>query len=389
MLVCRFYAVTHMAEQGEFLTAVYEIGGPERQARARAERICLDQTVEADGDVLPPPLRGDIFGRLQHLERRSGGRYHATIHYPARLLGADCSALLNVLFGTSSLRGDVRLLFFTLTEGLVSAWSGPRYGLAGLRQAVGVTDRPLVCAVLKPLGRSPADLAKLAAQFVRGGADLVKDDQGLLDQPFCPFEERVARCAEAITTATAQRGRPCIYFAHISGAPDTMRQRAFAAKRHGATGLLVAPGLTGFDALHALAADDTLSLPIASHPSFLGTWTATSAGGLSPAVAYALLPRLAGADLSVYPAFEAGYLMSKDDCVSVAAGCRQRWAHLLPVMPAVGGRMGSDRIGESRAALGEDIVFVLGSRIQQDPQGVASAIEDFQRELARAFNTAM
>ena len=168
-----------------------------------------------------------------------------------------------------------------------------------------------------------------------------------------------------------------------------MRQRAFAAKRHGATGLLVAPGLTGFDALHALAADDTLSLPIASHPSFLGTWAATGAGGLSPAVAYALLPRLAGADLSVYPAFEAGYLMSKDDCVAVAGGCRQRWAHLLPVMPAVGGRMGSDRIGESRAALGEDIIFVLGSRIQQDPQGVASAIEDFQRQLARASNTAI
>ena len=118
-----------MDEQDEFLTAVYEIGGPEREARARAERICLDQTVEADADVLPPPIRGDIFGRLQHLERRSGGRYHATIHYPARLLGADCSALLNVLFGTSSLRGDVRLLFFTLTEasfrpgaGLATGW---------------------------------------------------------------------------------------------------------------------------------------------------------------------------------------------------------------------------------------------------------------------------
>ena len=168
-----------------------------------------------------------------------------------------------------------------------------------------------------------------------------------------------------------------------------MRQRAFAAKRHGASGLLVAPGLTGFDALHALAADDTLSLPIASHPSFLGTWAATSAGGLSPAVAYALLPRLAGADLSVYPAFQAGYLMSKDDCVTVAAGCRQRWAHLLPVMPAVGGRMGIDRIGELRAVLGQDIVFVLGSRIQRDPQGVAPAIEDFQKELARASDMAM
>jgi ribulose-bisphosphate carboxylase large chain len=289
----------------------------------------------------------------------------------------------------SSLRGDVRLLSFTLTDGLLSVWRGPRHGLAGLREAVGVTDRPLVCAVLKPVGRSPADLAELAAQFVHGGVDLVKEDQGLLDQPFCPFNERVGRCAEAVNRASMQRGRPCTYFAHISGALDTMRQRAVEAKQRGATGLLVAPGLTGFDALRTLAIDQSLQLPIASHPSLLGTCAAAGTGGLAPAVVYALLPRLAGADLSVYPAFHAGYSMSKGDCVEVAAACRQRWNHLLPVMPAVGGRMAIDRLAELRRALGQDIVFVLGSRIQQDPRGVAAAIEDFQRELARQCKTDM
>lgn len=376
-------------DDAEFLTAVYEIEGPEREARGRAERICLDQTIEADADVLPPPLRGDILGRLQALEPRSGKHYQATIQYPARLLGTDCSAVLNVLFGMSSLRGDVRLLSFTLTDGLLSVWRGPRHGLAGLREAVGDTDRPLVCAVLKPVGRSPADLAELAAQFVHGGVDLVKEDQGLLDQPFCPFNERVGRCAEAVNRASMQRGRPCTYFAHISGALDTMRQRAVEAKQHGATGLLVAPGLTGFDALRTLAIDQSLQLPIASHPSLLGTCAAAGTGGLAPAVVYALLPRLAGADLSVYPAFHAGYSMSKGDCVEVAAACRQRWNHLLPVMPAVGGRMAIDRLAELRRALGQDIVFVLGSRIQQDPRGVAAAIEDFQRELAHQCKTDM
>jgi ribulose-bisphosphate carboxylase large chain len=378
-----------MHEQDEFLAAVYEIEGPERDARGRAERICLDQTIEADADLLPPPLRGSILGCLQRLEARSGGRYHATIHYPASLLAADCSAVLNVLFGTSSLRGDVRLLSFTLTQGLLSAWPGPRYGLAGIRRAVGVTDRPLVCAVLKPVGRSPTDLAELAGHFVRAGVDLVKDDQGLLDQPFCPFAERVARCAEAISKASAQRGRPCIYFAHISGALDTMRQRAVEGKRCGATGLLVAPGLTGFDALRTLAMDQTLALPIASHPSLSGMWAAAGAGGLAPRVAYALLPRLAGADLSVFPAFDSGYRISKDDCIDVAAGCRQPWHHLVPVMPAVGGRMAIDRIAELRAALGQDVIFVLGSRIQQDRRGVAAAIEDFQRELTRPSKTSI
>jgi ribulose-bisphosphate carboxylase large chain len=367
----------------EFLTAVYEVSGPAMQARARAERICLDQTIESDAELLFPSLHGKILGHLQNLEPMSEGRFAATIHYPGELLGSDCSDLLNLLFGTSSLRSDVRLLSFTMTKGLLLSWHGPRRGIKGLRQAVGVLHRPLVCAVLKPLGRSPEELAELAALFVRGGADLIKDDQGLLDQPCCPFNERVAYCAQAIATASAGRGRPCLYFAHISGALDTMRERAAQAKTLGATGLLIAPGLTGFDALRALASDETLALPVASHPSMLGVSSARQGGGLAPAVVYGLLPRLAGADMTICPSFDAGYAMSKDDCLSVAETCRQPWGHLLSTMPSIGGRIGTDRIAGLAAALKHDLVFVLGSRIQQDQRGVVAAIEEFQLELAR------
>ena len=370
----------------EFLTAVYEVPGPETEARARAERICLDQTIEADTDLLAPALRPKILGRLEQIQPLAAGRYEATIRYPGDLVGKDHSDLLNLVFGMSSLRSDVRLLSFSLTPTLLSSWRGPRYGLVGLRQAVGVSNRPLVCAVLKPLGCSPKTLAELAAQFVRGGADLIKDDQALLDQPFCPFNERVARCAEAIADASVQRGRPCLYFAHVSGALDSMRQRAGEAKRLGATGLLVAPGVTGFDGLRALAVDETLAVPIASHPTFLGTCVSHEGRGLAPAVAYALLPRLAGADMTIYPSFDVGYTMSEEDCLSVAVNCRQPWAHIMPTMPAVGGRIGVDRIRELTTALGQDVVFILGSRIQQNQAGVVTAIDEFQRALMKSLS---
>ena len=368
----------------KFITAIYEVDGPERQARAQAERICLDQTIEGEADLLPPSLRATIVGRLEKIQPLSSGRYEATIRYAGDLIGRECSDLLNLLFGTSSLRSDVRLRSFTLTKGLLSSWRGPRYGIDGIRQAVGVSNRPLVCAVLKPLGRTPNELGALATQFVQGGVDLIKDDQGLLDQPFCPFQERVAYCAEAIATGSAQRGRPCLYFAHISGAVDSMRERAAQAKALGVTGLLIAPGLTGFDALRALALDESLALPIASHPSLLGTFVSQRGDGLAPQVVYGLLPRLAGADMSISPSFDTGYVMSKDDCVSVAVGCRRSWDHIRPTMPSVGGRMGPDRIAELTQSLGRDVVFVLGSRIQQDQRGVVAAIQEFQRLLAES-----
>lgn len=384
MLVCRrgrLCGEICMDEQGEFVTAVYEVEGPEPKAQARAERVCLDQTIEAEPDLLCAPLRDKIVGRLEELRPLAGGGYQATICYSGDLVGRDVSDLLNLLFGTSSLRSDVRLLSFTMTKGLLSSWNGPRYGVAGLRKATGVPHRPLLCAVLKPLGRSADELAELAAQFVLGGADLIKDDQALLDQSFCPFDERVARCAEAIAAASAQRGRPCLYFAHVSGALDQMRQRAARAKRRGAKGLLAAPGLTGFDALRALASDETLALPVVSHPSLLGTFISHKA--IAPGIAYGLLSRLAGADMTIFPAFDAGYLMTKADCVAVAANCTKLWGHLLPTMPAIGGRIGMDRIPELTRALGKDIVFVLGSRIQQDQRGVMAAVEEFERALAK------
>jgi ribulose 1,5-bisphosphate carboxylase large subunit-like protein len=75
--------------------------------------------------------------------------------------------------------------------------------------------------------------------------------------------------------------------------------------------------------------------------------------------------------------------MTKADCVAVAANCTKLWGHLLPTMPAIGGRIGMDRIPELTRALGKDIVFVLGSRIQQDQRGVMAAVEEFERALAK------
>lgn len=235
--------------------------------------------------------------------------------------------------------------------------------------------------MLKPLGRSAQELAELAAQYVKGGVDIIKDDQSLVNQQWCPFEERVARCAEAIRRAGSQRGRSCLYFAHISGSFDVMHRRAIQAKAFGATGLMVAPGLTGFDALRTLSSDETVTLPITCHPTMLGAVVDRGSGGLAPRVAYGLLPRLAGADLSIYPAFGSDYLMSQDDCCSVADSCRQLWGHIKPMMPAVGGRVGPERISILGSPLGRDVVLVLGSRIQNHPGGVIAAIEECLRML--------
>ncbi|BFU96420.1 MAG: Ribulose 1,5-bisphosphate carboxylase, large subunit [Nitrospira sp.] len=365
------------------ITALYHIGGSETEALKTAELICLDQTVEASDEIVTPALRRRIVGRVEEFRTRSPGGYEARISYTVDLIGRHLADLLNLLFGTSSLRPGVRLVSWELPDSVLSQWRGPRFGLEGLRDLTGIRDRPLVCAVLKPLGRSPQELADLATEFVLGGVDLIKDDQGLVDQSFCPFNERIARCADAALTAAAQRGRPCPYLAHISGPLDVMKARASLAKKRGAGGLLVAPGLTGFDALRSLAEDESLALPIASHPALLGSYAIHPDQGIAPAALYGQLPRLAGADLSIYPGYRTGYAMMKDDCAALARTCRAAWRHIRPIAPTAAGRIGASDIPEFVSFYGRDVVFILGSRIQKDPLGLMTATQHFVRELHR------
>jgi ribulose-bisphosphate carboxylase large chain len=164
---------------------------------------------------------------------------------------------------------------------------------------------------------------------------------------------------------------------------DQMRRRAHYARQVGARGLLIAPGLTGYDALRTMTEDDNLALPVASHPSFLGTFALHQDHGIAPAVLYGQLPRLAGADISIYPSYGRGYAMTKEDCSTVASVCRSPWRHIQPIVPAAAGRIGFEQVAQLAKFYGSDVVFILGSRIQQDSRDLPAATERFMKEVER------
>lgn len=369
---------------GQRFTVEYRLSGTEAEARAKAALVCNDQTVEAPDKIIPAGvIREQILGRVERFTGAAGFSL-AAVSYPIELLGRDCAQLLHVLFGISSLRPGVRVERVEIPEAALCDWPGPRFGRNGLRDLAGVPVRPLVCGVLKPLGLSPAALADLAYRFALGGLDLVKDDQGLGDQPFCPFEERVARCAEAVAKANQETGRHCLYLAHATGRWETMYQRAVYAKRAGAGGLLTCPGLAGFDALRDLARDDAIALPILSHPALLGSFVTQTDSGMAPACVFGQLPRLAGADASLYPIYHAGFPITRDDCRAIAKACGESWGNLKPIFPTAAGRMGFERVIEMCEFYGQDLLFIVGSSIQQHRAGLVKACRLFMDDVARS-----
>jgi ribulose-bisphosphate carboxylase large chain len=368
----------HLRFSGQRFSVEYHIHGSREEALRRAAVLCIDQTVEAADHVIPSGLiRDQLLGRVVHMGRVKDGVHRAVLTFPVELLDGTMSTLLHMSFGMAGLQGGIRLSDMSLPDEAIAQMAGPRFGSPGLRALLEVPARPLVCAVLKPLGLSPQELAELAYEFALGEVDLIKDDQSLGDHSFCRFGERVTRCAEAIARASRQTGKRCLYAPHVSGPWPTVLQRASLAQNAGAGALLLCPGLTGFDAISSMASLPFPSLPLIAHPDFQGSHFVSPASGIAPAVLFGLFPRLAGADVSIYPTFGLDYPVSQEDCRAIAVSCRSRLGACPAIFPTAAGRMGASRIREMSAVYGTDVVFVLGSDLRRDPTRIRTACREF------------
>lgn len=363
---------------GERFRVVYHLTGDRAEARRKAEDIAIEQTIEFPADLAPEgDIREHVVGQIERLRRLKSGRWEAVISYSDESAGPDLAQFLNVIFGNISIKPGIRLMALDLPPHKLRAFNGPRFGRAGLRARLNVYGRPLMCSALKPLGLGCADLAEIAYRFALGGLDLIKDDHGLANQPFAPFHERVERCAAAVARANQQTGLNCLYLPNITAPADKVAEYARFARDHGAGGLLICPGITGFDAMRALADDDDIALPIMSHPSFYGSMVTDSRSGCSHYVFYGQLQRLAGADMSVYPNFGGRFAFTVDECRSIVAGTEAAMGHVQACFPAPGGGMTMEKVPLMNAVYGQDVVYLVGGGLHRHSGDLTANVRYF------------
>lgn len=353
---------------GQRFDVTYHLHGPPDQAEARAQAICLEQTVEFPADLLPnTAIRDQIVGELAALTPITDDLTAAQIRYPVEAAGDELTQLVNVLFGNVALQPGVRLVDLRMPAVMTERWRGPRFGIAGLRDLLGVADRPLLCTALKPMGLDPVALATMAGRLARGGIDLIKDDHGLSDQTFCRFDERVARCAEAVARANQATGRRSLYLPNVTAPFDAILPRARRALAAGAGGLLFCPGLGGLDALRALADDDALGLPILSHPALLGGLAVDARHGIAHRVLYGQINRLAGADAAIFPSFGGRFAFTEAECRDLLTGTREPMGRLAPIWPVPAGGMTLARVPALVQFYGPDSMLLIGGDLHAGP----------------------
>jgi len=360
---------TDMQLSGERIKVTYKIFGEEEEALKMAKDICLEDTIGLPENLIPGNrISSQIKGTVDSLESPESEVYYAVVSFAVEAAEGELTQLLNVVFGNLSIKPGVQVVKIELPESLLSLYNGPRCGISGLRKLLGIQKRPLLSADLKPIGLTSEELSKLAYELALNGIDIIRDDHALTDQTFAPFDERVSMCCEAVRKANSITGFKSIYVPNITAPYDEIFLRAETAKKEGAGGLLICPGLTGFDAMRCVTDDINIALPIFSHPAFLGSFT-VGPDGISHSVIYGQIVRLAGADVTIFPNYDYSFSINEKDCREIVSSAKDPLGHIKNMMPNPIGSAGLESLHENVNFYGNDVILQAGRDLYQNDIG--------------------
>lgn len=190
-------------------TATYRIKASDyEEAKKLAFGICVEQTVECPYELVEDTPIGDtIVGQIESINKADPGAYYAVISYDPDAVGHEMSELVNMFFGNTSLQPGIRLMSFELPDFMYNDYPGPRFGREGIRELCGVEHGPILMSAIKPLGKSPKELAEMVYKLALGGCPIIKDDHSLMNQDYAPFEERVLQCVMALLMRRKRQAR--------------------------------------------------------------------------------------------------------------------------------------------------------------------------------------
>ncbi len=355
----------------EFIEVIYGLKCAAAEVESRAEAILLEQAVELPRKALLDSfVLAEIVGETRSIERRGEGDYRVTIAHPAITAANNPAQLRNVRFGNTSLQPDVLLEDIRIPASLLKVLGGPRFGIAGIRKATGVAKGPLTSTALKPMGLSVEKLADICRTFALAGVDLIKDDHGLADHSFAPFEKRVLACVAAVRDVAQQTGRRTLYVPNLIGTPSEVLAQLRFAQDAGVGGVMISPMLLGLPLLSEIVRGE-LRVPLLAHPSFGGALRIT------PEALLGRLFRWFGADAVIYPNFSGRFTYSRETCGRLAALLRDSNGGGEPALPVPAGGIKVERLQETIDFYGEDVMLLIGGSLYE----AGAALEERTREF--------
>jgi len=318
----------------------------------------------------------------------SSGSFNAgeiTLAFPAAGFGDNLTHLWSVVFGELPRHGTLsafKIMDIEFPEHILEAFPGPKYGVAGLRKLAGIEHRPFFArSTQPPVGVSTQAMMEMATEVLRGGFDLIKDDELTLNDPISPFEERVPAMVAHLAKLSEECGEKKLYFANIIDSPVKSLDRLASAERANVDGVVVATGMQGIEFIRDIR--NRCTVPILAHNAGIDMQTRHPQIGVDYALSIKL-DRLCGGDLAMLPGpalTKGGDAAELKRCIDA---CLQPLGSHKPIMPILAGGKKSSELQMYCKELGTtDFVLIIATDVDDDPNGQQAGAERFRQEWER------
>lgn len=293
------------------------------------------------------------------------------------------SVIAGNLFGLGSLKG-VRLEDVSFPPCITSQFKGPKFGAQGIREILGRPEKPLVGTIVKPkIGLDPERTAKYVYEAGSGGLTNSKDDETLVDQAFCPIDERTVAVAEALDLLKDE-GHLMMHAINVSTRGDRIVELAEKVQEWGATELMVDVITCGFGAVQALAEDPSIKVPIHVHRTMHGAFTKDPYHGVAM-LPLTRLVRMCGGDALHIGTLGVGKMAAdvKDD--GNLSACLGDDVPYKAVMPVCSGGVYPGIVSDIIARSGMNVQIQAGGGVAGHPGGVVAGARGMSQAVDAAF----
>jgi len=313
---------------------------------------------------------------VTNIHTESTGESIATVSFPESNVENDIPSLLTMIFGKYSMGGMAKVMAVRLPK---NYGMRPKLGISGIRNRLGIFDRPLVMAIFKPaLGLTANDHAEILAEVAISGLDIIKDDEIMGNLASAPTLARLSACREVIAKLKQETGRTILYAINVTGNATKIVENARMLVKEGANALLLNVLTYGFSVLEAIASDPEINVPIFAHPALAGAFCISPDSGMAYSVVLGTLMAHAGADAVLYPAHYGNLPFAATEEAKIRDNLRNRG--VFPV-PSAGIHPGI--IPKVLTDYGNDVILNAGTGIMDHPDGPGMGVKAFFEALDR------
>lgn len=363
----------------EYIIATYYIETPAMEIVKYGIGIALEQStgtwVRVHGETYD--VREKHAAKLTQIFKIPGTihSYLLEIAFPTSNISPDLELLLatvagNISYWVSEREGfAIKLLNLNFPRSYLKEFTGPKFGVAGLRNYLNVLERPILNSMIKPCTGHTTDVhVDLFKEAAYGGVDHIKDDELLGDIPINPLYDRLSRCMEVADKKYSETGEKTLYTINITTRSDKILEKAEKAVQAGANGLMLDSSV-GFGPLRMLAEDPSIRVPILYHPCFSGTMTAAERGGLYFPL-LAKLIRISGADIMILPIYLGKFAgFTKDLNLQTLAQTMSPLQHIKKTNCLLGGGVHAGLVPILVNNFGPEPIIGAGGAIHGHPNG--------------------